>query len=518
MTVDGPDRELWHRVLILAPIGRDADLIASVFGDAGIAAHRCNDAGELCALLKEGAGAVIIAEEALDPNAMALLNDTLQQQPPWSDMPVLILTGQPLSIPLKPRSFTQIARHASITLVDRPVRMKSLVTTAESLLRFRSRQYEVRELMHKLEDRIHERDRFLAILGHELRNPLAAILLATQMAEDDGRLEAEHVRRIEQQSKHLTRLVNDLLDLSRVTSGKIVLRNSLVNFSEAVQQVIDTVGSLMREQKLTLTFDCPEEALFVDGDPVRLDQIVTNVLTNAMKYTPDGGQVQVVLACTDDEVLLKVSDTGVGIAPERIGGIFQLFAQAENAIGRAQGGMGIGLALVKNLTELHGGSVTAESDGVGKGSTFTVRLPRAEAPDAAAFVKPVSRASAPANGDGARRIVVVEDNDDLRDLLRMRLKRLGHDVEVAPDGERGVEMLISEKPDVAFVDIGLPGLDGYGVAQKVREVLGDSIFLVALSGFGQPDDKRKALEAGFNQHLTKPAEMQDIERVLERRE
>lgn len=513
MNLARDERDVWNRILILAPIGRDADLMASVFRDAGIDASRCHDFRDLCMGLKQGAGAVVVAEEALDAPAIAELSRTLEGQPPWSDMPVLILTGQPLSAPVKPRSFSQLTRRASVTLVDRPVRMKNLVTTAESLLRFRRRQYEVRELMDKLEARVHERDRFLAILGHELRNPLAAILLATQMAEDDGRLDAEHVRRIEQQSKHLTRLVNDLLDLSRVTSGKIVLRRSLVNVGDLVQQVIDTVKSLMKEQKLVLTFECPDEAVFVDGDPIRLDQIVTNVLTNAMKYTPDGGKVFVELSCTDEEVQLKVTDTGVGIANDRLASVFQLFAQAENAIGRAQGGMGIGLALVRNLTELHGGRVTAESDGIGKGSTFTVTLPRAEAPEAAEVAPP--RRPTVIDGDGARRIVVVEDNDDLRDLLRMRLKRLGHSVNAAPDGERGIEMVIEEKPDIAFVDIGLPGIDGYGVASKLREVLGDSIYLVALSGFGQPDDKRKALEAGFDQHLTKPAEMQDIESVLE---
>jgi signal transduction histidine kinase/ActR/RegA family two-component response regulator len=509
--------EVWHRILVLAPIGRDAELIGSVLRDASIESVRCADGVELCHLLAEGAGAAVIAEEALDADLMNRLGRTLADQPPWSDMPVLILTGEATAGPAKQRSFSKLGRRASVTLVDRPVRMKTLVTTVESLLRFRDRQYEIRDLLEKLEERVHERDRFLAILGHELRNPLGAILLATQMTNpDDGCLDAEHVTRIERQSRHLTRLVNDLLDLSRVTSGKIALKRSIVNFSDIVSQCLQTIHAAMEERDLHVEFEPPAEPLLVDGDPTRLDQIVSNILTNAMKYTHEGGHVRVTLERTGTEAVLRVGDDGVGIAPERLTMIFELFGQAENAIGRSQGGMGIGLALVRNLVELHSGTVTATSDGVGRGSEFVVRLPLAPADSVAPRIERREKKRDDTVAT-VRRVVVVEDNPDVRDLLRMKLKRLGHHVEAAADGHDGLARILRERPDVAFVDIGLPGIDGYEIANKVRQTLGESIILVALSGFGQPDDKRKAIESGFDQHLTKPVELRDIEDVLSRR-
>lgn len=520
MSAEPETADVWHRILVLAPIGRDADLICTVFRDAGIDAYRCLEGTELCRELTVGAGAAVITEEALDHDLMNCLGRILAEQPPWSDLPIMILTGQPIAAPAKPRSFSQLGRRASVTLVDRPVRMKTLVTTAESLLRFRERQYEIRELMEKLEERIHERDRFLAILGHELRNPLGAILLASQVTDpDDGRLDAEHVVRIERQARHLTRLVNDLLDLSRVTSGKIILRRSMVNLADIIQQCVQTVQPLLTEQKLELRFTSPEQPMIVDGDGTRLEQIISNVLTNAMKYTQDGGRIDIKAEVSDGHALITIKDTGVGIAPERLNMIFELFGQAENAIGRSQGGMGIGLALVRNLVELHGGTVTAESDGIGKGSLFTIRLPLATTEAAASERRNVRRVPQGEQGsDAPRRIVVVEDNADVRDLLRLKLKRLGHHVEAASDGPTGLEKVLKERPDVAFIDIGLPGIDGYELAQKVRDSLGRSITLVALSGFGQPDDKKKALDSGFDQHLTKPVELGEIEAVLSWRE
>jgi signal transduction histidine kinase len=507
--------DVWHRVLVLAPVGRDSALICSVLNDAGIEAHQCENAQELVSAMEEGAGAMLLTEEALTNDLVKILGRQLSEQPPWSDLPIMILTGHPLTGPFKPRSFSQLGRRAAITLVDRPVRMKSLVTTTESALRFRERQYEVRELLGKLEERVHERDRFLAILGHELRNPLGAILLATQMVDpEDGCLDAEYVSRIERQSRHLTRLVNDLLDLSRVTSGKIVLKRSIVNLKEIIDQSLQTVRPRLDEHELNVNFTCSTDAMLVDGDGTRLDQIVSNVLTNAIKYTPPGGTIDVVVECSEKDAIIHVRDTGVGIAPERIGMIFELFGQAENAIGRSQGGMGIGLALVRNLVELHGGTVTAKSDGIGKGSEFIITFPLAK--DAHAEPRTSQPQEKPVADNASRRIVIIEDNPDVRDLLKMRLKRLGHHVEAASEGTSGLEKVLKEQPDVAFIDIGLPGIDGYQIARKVRQSLGDSIILVALSGFGQPEDKKKALESGFDQHLTKPVDIRDIEAVLVR--
>lgn len=497
------------RILIVAPLGRDAELMRTHLRNAGLTCESLESMKALCTALREGAGAVMVTEEALANGGLALLARALDEQPAWSEIPVIVLTAV-LSFESKPHSFRELGRRTNVTLVDRPVRIQSLVSTAQSALRARQRQYDVRDLMHKLEDRVHERDRFLAILGHELRNPLGAILLASQMTDEDGRLDGDHARLIERQARHLTRIVNDLLDLSRVMSGKIAIKPQVVDLRSVIRQAFQTVETAAQLHEVSVALRLPPQPLAVNIDPVRGDQIISNILTNAIKYTPEDGHVILSLAREDGQAVVRVRDDGVGIAPDRIGTIFELFAQAENAIGRSQGGMGIGLALVRNLVELHGGSVVATSDGIGKGTEFVIRFPLAgELPAAREKAKPT--ADMP-----PRRIVIVEDNVDVRDLLRLKLRRLGHAVDAVGDGISGIAAIVANRPHMALIDIGLPKLDGYQVASAVRSKLGNDIVLVAVSGFGQPDDKKRALEAGFDDHITKPADVQDIEALLAR--
>lgn len=500
-------------ILIVAPVGRDSELLCSQLAAHGLEGRECSDMLELAELLPQGAGAIFTTEEALTPNGLGDLNRALATQPPWSQIPIVIFTGTMTAgpRPLPP----EIMKRTNVTLVDRPVRIQSLISAAQSALRARERQYEIRDLMRELEERVHERDRFLAVLGHELRNPLGAILLAAQMRDDDGKLNGDHADLIERQSRHLTRLVNDLLDLSRVAAGKIVLKQQSIDLHDVAAEALRVLQPVGDAQRVAIQLQRCSQPLIVRGDPVRLDQIVTNVLSNAIKYTPEGGHVRVVLAEEEGSALIRVTDDGVGIAPERIGAIFELFAQAENAIGRAQGGMGIGLALVRNLMELHDGTVEAKSEGIGKGSEFLLRLPLASADERLAFGMPAV-AEAPLAKVAPRKIAIVEDNADVRDLLRLKLKRLGHEVVIARDGVEGVQVVMAERPDLALVDLGLPGIDGYAVAREVREKLGDEVVLVAVSGFGQPEDKRRALESGFDEHITKPADVKDIEGVLRR--
>jgi len=479
----------------------------------GIVCEKCESVDAVCdRVLTDSVAAIVMTEEALSPDSMARLAKTLADQPAWSEIPLLILTGVP-SLEQRPHSFDALGRRTNLTLIDRPVSIKSLASALRAALRARQRQYEVRDLMHQLEERIHERDRFLAVLGHELRNPLGAILLASQMADEDGRLDQQHAALIERQSRHLTRLVNDLLDLSRVAAGKIVLKKQHVDLRDIARQTMSVAQPAADKQHVELRTAFPDHPLIVEADAVRIDQIITNIVTNAIKYTPEGGHVTLELASEDEEAVIRVTDDGVGIAADRIGRIFELFAQAENAIGRAQGGMGIGLALVRNLVQLHNGSVCAKSDGVGKGSEFCARLPLAKTQ---AISIPRTEPPAIDTPPTLRRIVVVEDNPDVRDLLRLKLRRLGHDVADARDGIEGLDVILREKPDLALVDLGLPGMDGYDVARGIREQMGDDVVLVAVSGFGQPDDKRRAIEAGFDDHITKPADVNDIENVLKR--
>ena len=505
------DSRAGERVLILAPVGRDAELMCTYLERAGLTCKICENMDAVCEQMNDGVGALLFTDEALvQVQDTRMLAARLREQPPWSEIPIIILTGLP-SLEAKTRSFQELGNRTNVTLIDRPVRIASLVSAAQSSLRARERQYEIRDLMDKLEDRVHERDRFLAILGHELRNPLGAILLASQMVGDDGKLDYEHSELIERQARHLTRLVNDLLDLSRVVSGKIVLKRQPVDLQQTIEQTLQTIAPLAKAHNVGIEVHPPSAPLFANADPLRAEQIVSNVLTNAVKYTPEGGHVIVALEKQGGEAAIRVADDGVGIAPERIGTIFELFAQAENAIGRAQGGMGIGLALVRNLVELHGGTVTAASDGLGRGSEFVVRLPLAMDPISEMPARPKHPPHV-----GQRRIVIVEDNADVRELLRLKLRRLGHTVDAVSDGRDGVQKIVDAKPDMALIDIGLPGIDGYQVARQVRSRMGDDVVLVAVSGFGQPEDKRKAMEAGFDDHLTKPADTGDIENILAR--
>ena len=505
--------ELVRRVLIVAPLGRDAELMSTHLEAAHLSCETCHDIDEVCLELARGAGAIVFTQEALTPEATPRLAWALDHQPAWSDIPILILTGLPSS-EMKSESFGALGQRTNVTILDRPVRIKSLVSATQAALRARDRQYQIRDLMEKLEDRVHERDRFLAILGHELRNPLGAILLASQMRDESGRLDGEHADMIERQSKHLTHLVNDLLDLSRVVSGKIVLKREHIDLCIALLQALETMTDAAARQNITLDVRLCQQPLPVFVDPSRAAQIITNVISNAIKYTPEGGSVVVSLEREGTDACVRVTDDGVGIASDRINTIFELFAQAENAIGRAQGGMGIGLALVRSLLESHGGSITATSDGVGKGSEFLVRFPLEEPVGVAA--PPPSLRPKMAEDRRSLSIVVVEDNNDVRDLLRRKLKRLGHEVDAVGDGIAGVDKIVERRPDLALVDIGLPGLDGYEVATRVRESIGHDVVLVAVSGFGQPEDIRKALDAGFDEHITKPADVSDIENLLSR--
>ncbi|MEP7125278.1 MAG: ATP-binding protein [Byssovorax sp.] len=501
-----------ERVLILAPRGRDAPIAARVLSRAGIDSRACLDVTELCHEIDAGAGVALITTEALPRRAVAEIVTALQRQPTWSELPVLVFAAPGLdgAVP----SLGPIEARAHITLLDRPVRVKSLISATRSALLARRRQYQLRNLMHELEERVHERDKFLAILGHELRNPLAAILLASQTTDAvDARLDGEHAALIERQSRHLARLVDDLLDLSRVTAGKIVLQKQSVPLGRVVEQAIASLHNLSKSQEVGLHFTPPARPVLVHGDPVRLEQIVVNLLTNAVKYTTAGGRADITVEEVAGEARLRVVDTGVGIDAARIDSIFGLFMQAENAIGRARGGMGIGLSLVRSLVELHEGTVTVTSAGIGQGSTFTVTLPLAR-PDQRVSEAPRGMDDAPTQRPLS--ILIVEDNADVRTLMEKKLRRLGHEVLGFRDGEDGAEEIASRLPDLALIDLGLPGIDGYEVANRVREAVHDQVYLVALSGFGQPEDKRRALAAGFDEHITKPADVRALNDLLGR--
>ena len=366
-----------------------------------------------------------------------------------------------------------------------------------------------RRLVREMEERraaerkSHAKDEFLAMLGHELRNPLSAITSASSLiglpgAAPDTVARARAI--IGRQSQHLSRIVDDLLDLSRAMSGKILLARQATDLSTLVASCLETFRATGRTAGYRIAVDLAPG--WVDGDPTRLEQIVSNLLDNALKYTPSGGSIDIALARAGDDVVFNVRDSGVGIPSELLPQVFDVFVQGAISIDRSQGGLGIGLSLVRRLVELHGGSVSADSPGAGLGSSFTIRLPGVQpaAPDA-----PCAPALAPPVDTGKPSVLLIEDNEDGREMMATMLAAHGYPVFQAADGLQGVSQAQACMPDAALVDIGLPGIDGYEVARRLRaDPATRGIRLIAVTGYGLPDDQRRVLEAGFDQHLVKP--------------
>jgi PAS domain S-box-containing protein len=354
------------------------------------------------------------------------------------------------------------------------------------------------------------KDEFLAMLGHELRNPLGAISNAVYVLELVGAQTAPAVQArqvIGRGLEQLTRMVDDLLDVARVTRGKVVLDRRPVNLADIVTQSLSALSASGRTARHQITVDV--EPAWVDADPGRVQQIVTNLLVNAIKYTPADGTIHVTVGAADESAVVKVADSGIGISAAMLPRVFEPFAQGDRTLERSPGGLGIGLTLARRLVEAHDGTIDAESGGAGLGSVFTVRLPRLPTPQG----EPAAAVGEP--GTAPRRILLVEDSQDARDMLRMYLAQLGHQVYEAADGPSAVEAALRVLPDVALIDIGLPGVDGYEVARRIRATPdGRHLYLVAVTGYGQPKDRDQALAAGFDDYLVKPFDRDRLATLL----
>jgi two-component system CheB/CheR fusion protein len=350
------------------------------------------------------------------------------------------------------------------------------------------------------------------MLSHELRNPLAAILSATRLLEDGS--VADHVRQeaglvVERQAKHMARLLDDLLDVARITRGRIVLRNEWIDLRDTARSAIEALGPFLAEHDSHLEVCIDEEPIPVVGDPARLQQVQANLLSNASKHSPRGGWIRLEVKRDGQDAMIRVADNGHGIEREMLPRIFDLFVQGDKSLARSEGGLGIGLTLLRSLVELHNGRVEAQSDGADRGSTFTVRLPLASVATAGA-------------GDGGRLIqgavrtvVLVEDQADARRMMQLLLESLGVRVFAAENGMEGATLIERVHPDLALVDLGLPVMSGYELARRVRQSREHvATRLVALSGYGQDSDVQAALEAGFDEHITKPPDIERLEQLL----
>jgi PAS domain S-box-containing protein len=359
------------------------------------------------------------------------------------------------------------------------------------------------------------KDEFLAMLGHELRNPLAPIVTALQVMEQHDAPGGRERQIIDRQVTYLTRLVDDLLDVSRLAAGKIELARQRVELADVVASAVELTSPMFEGRSHPPDVAVAQGGLALDGDPARLAQVVANLLSNAAKYSDPAARIQVTARRDAGDVVLCVRDHGIGIGPDLLPIVFDLFSQEHQAIDRARGGLGLGLAIVRNLVRLHGGSVAAHSEGVGLGSEFVVRLPgAAELPVTARRGEPASTRRARRT---SRRVVIVDDNQDASELLADALIGLGHDVPIAHDGPSGLSRVTEVVPDVAFLDLGLPGMDGYELARRLRQQPGlERIRLIALTGYGDPAARLRSAAAGFDEHLVKPASLARIAEAIDR--
>jgi CheY-like chemotaxis protein/nitrogen-specific signal transduction histidine kinase len=369
-------------------------------------------------------------------------------------------------------------------------------------------EQELRRRVSELAETDRRKDEFLAMLAHELRNPLAAISAAVQLTT--GPADHEQVEWgmevINRHIKHLARLIDDLLDVSRITRGKIQLRKEVVDIAPLLQSAAEAMRKSIEERRQELTVSVEPGTLWLEADPTRLEQVFMNLLSNAAKYTGNGGHIRVSAERESTDIVIRFRDTGIGIEPEKLPRMFELFAQGDRSLARSEGGLGIGLTLARSLAEMHGGSVSGHSEGPDRGSEFTVRLPAAE--------RPVARAGR-AEPAGARqagsRVLVVDDNVDLARGLARLLKLLGHEVQIAHDGPAAIETARAFRPEVVLLDIGLPRMDGYQVARRLRaEECGKNARIIAISGYGLEEDRKRSHEAGFDNHLVKPIDFNSL--------
>ncbi|TLD69705.1 response regulator [Phragmitibacter flavus] len=631
-------------VLILAPTSNDASLTARFLEKAGFTAKICPSVDDLCDQSRAGCGAMLLAEEALVNGAGNKLIEILEEQPSWSDLPLMLITASGVTPQTRARQITALGEMGNVSMIERPVRPETLVSSCEVALRSRRRQYQVRDLLSKLEgmmlqiqqqarvfdttlssisdftyifdrslrfiyanratlellglelkdvvgktfselpyprglavrlerqiehvfqtgeilrdetaytnpagrtgyyeyiftpvlgndgevevvaastrdtserrrneEALREADRrkdeFLAMLAHELRNPLAAVTNAAALLEspnlEDRSWAADVITR---QNGQLTHLIDDLLDVSRITVGKIRLREEVLDVALVLDRACEGAHLLIHERGHQLIKKYETGKLWIKADPTRMEQIALNLLTNAAKYTPSGGRIELMASKVEGEVRVVVKDNGVGIASHLLPEMFKLFAQGERSIARSEGGLGIGLTIVQRLVEMHGGRIEALSEGLNQGSSFVIHLPMVAAP----FVQQTER---PVNGQtSTRRVLIVDDNVDTANSMARLLKRVGHGVEVAYDGPQALEKARQHLPEIVLLDIGLPGMDGFEVARRMRlEPSCEKCVIIAVTGYGQPKDRRRAINAGCHHHLVKPVNIDELKRLI----
>jgi signal transduction histidine kinase len=517
--------ETAERVLLLTPTGADTEVAASLLAEADLSPFPCESLADVCHRIGEGAGAIVVAEEALISAEAVGLIDFLAAQPPWSDIPVIVLTTRTHEGSSTVELSRLFAAVGNLVVLERPFTSAAFLVTVHGALRARRKQYVVRKVLESekaargaAERASRMKDEFLATVSHELRTPLNAILGWAQLVRREDMSAPDRARgleTIERNARSQTRLIEDLLDMSSVMSGKIRLDVQSVSLATIIEAAVDTVRPAASAKGIHLQTTIDPLIGPVLGDPNRLQQVVWNLLSNGVKFTPRGGRVQVVLRGVNAHAEIVVSDTGQGIPAEFLGHIFERFWQGDGSTTRPVGGLGLGLAIVQHLVELHRGTVRAASAGENKGSTFTVVLPLAVARSASLVRRrPRPGADQPDLDFDARalqgvKVLTVDDEPDARELVTQMLTRCGAQVRSAGSAAEALEELLRFLPDVLISDIAMPGMDGYEFLRRAR-ARGAQVPAIALTAFARSEDRTRALNAGYGAQVSKPVESSEL--------
>lgn len=513
-----------ERVLLVAPTRRDADVTCRALSVVGVSCTVCTSLADLVGHIDAGVGALMLTDRILaDPHLDALL-EALHRQPSWSSVPTVFLAQDRERAPTAQRGFDRLR---NVTVLDRPASMRSVISAVEASLRGRRWQYQIRDQWvaqgraeAQLRQADQRKDEFLATLAHELRNPLAPIANGLQVlkrTEDAMQRQPRVLDMMERQLGQLVKLIDELLDVSRIATGKVVLQRELTDMQSVIEQAVEACQPALSAANHTLRVELPPQALCVFGDASRLSQAVGNLLHNAIKYTPSRGLICISLQPTGQEAVVTVTDSGAGIPPDMVARVFDMFAQVDRTLDRSQGGLGIGLSLVRSLVALHGGSVTARSAGVDQGSSFEIRLPAVGGARGAPSKYAADAADPPA-GQRRLRVMVVDDNTDAANTMAMLLQINGHVVRVEYSARAALDAAADFPPDAVFCDLGMPGMGGHEFAAQFRKDRRyATALLIAVTGWGAEEDRRRTRAAGFDHHLTKPAAIESIEAILARR-
>lgn len=512
-----------RRVIAFAPVGRDGALTADLLERGGLSCTVCESSAALVEALAQGAALVVLTEESLDAPGFGEFMAALEAQPPWSDIPILVFAGGERA-DTSVRTIRMVESLRNVTIIERPIRVAAVLSLVRAAVRARQRQYETRDLLVALQEARNEaeaasrsKDEFLATLSHELRTPLNAILGWTMMLRH-GQVPAERVMAaldvVDRNARAQAQLIEDVLDVARVITGKLRLELAPVDLPTLVATVVDGVRPAADAKNLHIVLDTPPDVPLIEGDAARLQQVIWNLVSNAVKFTPRDGELRLAIAVEGPEVSVSVTDSGVGMAAGFVPFAFDRFRQADQSVTRTYGGLGLGLAIVRHLVELHGGRVSAASRGEGQGATFTVVLPIPAVVPSRSM--PGVEEPAPASPFNirlvGRTVLVIDDDESTRELLRDLIGRAGARVIVTGSVAAALAALQQRWPDLIIADIGLPGEDGLSLMRRVRAMdqRAAAVPAIALSAYTRPEDRQAAEDAGFSRFIAKPAAPQDV--------